>query len=239
MRTPLVSESLAVFKACYGRDIDTVIDVGAQGQTNFLMEAFPGAHHHLFEPVITYHETLAANYRRAGIAHTIVPVAVSDSEGQMHQHLLSEDGSGNVTHSQLLDQPDVARFGSRLVRILPTPVLSLDHWASRTDLGQEVVVKIDVDGIESRIIDGGADTIRRSCLLIVEATLATLVERASRVQALGMRLFDVVGNGYYFDQLQQVDLVFVAQRVVASNVAFRPFEASGHVIWDRWQSWSR
>jgi FkbM family methyltransferase len=238
-RTPLVSECLNVFQACLGAEVDVVLDIGAQAKTSFLMEAFPKAHHHLFEPARQYHDILQSNYAEAGIAHTLVPMAVSDRDGVMHQHLLSEDGSGRLTHSQLLEHPDPVRFGSRLLEIVATPVVSLDHWARDVPLGQHVVVKIDVDGIESRIIEGGQDTIRRCSLLIVEATLATLVERAALVQALGMQLFDIVGNGYYFDQLQQVDLVFVSRRVVGANLAFRPFEKSGVVVWDQWHSWSR
>ena len=110
MRTPSVLECLSVFKAAFAGGIVEVIDVGAQTSTPFLMQSFHDARHHLFEPVVTYHSQLSANYAAAGIEHEIVAAAVSDAPGVMHQHLLSQDGSGRITHSQLLSAPDRVRF---------------------------------------------------------------------------------------------------------------------------------
>ncbi len=236
-RTPSVIEALNVFKTCFGQPVRQVLDIGAQAKTQFLMDAFPQAHHVLFEPVRIYHSMLDANYRAAGISYEIVRSAVSDLPGEMHQHLLSSDLSGKVTHSQLLPTPQPAQFGDRLLEILPTPVVTLDGWAASRPLQDPYVVKIDVDGIEDKIIAGGRNVLSACSLLVVESTLLSLAARVAKLQPYGLRLFDIVGNGYYCDQLQQVDLVFVAERVIGSNIQFRPWDLHGRVIWEHWQQY--
>jgi len=230
-------ECLSVFKAAFAGGIVEVIDVGAQTSTPFLMQSFHDARHHLFEPVVTYHSQLSANYAAAGIEHEIVAAAVSDAPGVMHQHLLSQDGSGRITHSQLLSAPDRVRFGSQLLSIEETPVITLDTWAQGVALRGDYVVKIDVDGLEERIIAGGPQLLGGATLVIVEATLGRLTARLLALQQLGLQPFDIVGNAYYFDQLQQVDVVMVAQRVINANLDLQPWKKSSLVLWDRWQQY--
>jgi FkbM family methyltransferase len=237
LRTPSVTESLDVFKTCFGQPIRQVLDVGAQAKTQFLIDAFGDAHHVLFEPVKIYHSMLEVNYRAAGVSHELVPFALSDSAGLMHQHLLSSDMSGKVTHSQLLPHPAPERFGDRLLEVVPTPVVTLDGWAAGRSLTSPYVVKIDVDGIEDQIIAGGQRVISGCVLMVVEATIATIATRVAKLQSCGLKLFDIVGNGYYFEQLQQVDLVFVSERVVGSNLEFQPWKKHGRVIWEHWQQY--
>jgi len=234
MRSPLVSESLNVFKACLSSPIETVIDVGVQVKTQFLIDAFPDAFHYLFEPVSIYHSHILSNYKESGIRHELIACAVSNESGLMYQHLLSSDESGTVTHSQLLPQAQVEKFGSQLLSIVETPVISLDQWAAGLTLLKPYALKVDVDGLEDLIIAGGANTISQSTLFIVESTLAKVSGRIALVESMGMQLFDIAGNGYYFGQLSQVDLVFVSCKVVQENIAFRPWEKHGKVIWEQW-----
>lgn len=237
MRTPLVSEALNVFKTCFNSPIETVLDVGAQVKTQFLIDAFPNALHYLFEPVEIYHSALASNYRAEGINHELIACAVSDRPGHMYQHLLSSDKSGLVTHSQLLATREEEKFGSKLLDIIETPVVSLDQWATEVTFTSPYVLKIDVDGIEESIIDGGKNVIAQSSLLIIESPLSKISSRINLVESLGMQLFDIAGNGYYFGQLSQVDLIFISNQVVKNNIEFRPWEKYGKVIWEQWQQY--
>jgi FkbM family methyltransferase len=238
MRTPRVSETLGIFKACFNRPIKAVLDVGAQVKTQFLIDAFPNALHYLFEPVEIYHSSLASNYRAAGVNHELIAYAVSDQPGLMYQHLLSSDKSGSVTHSQLLTAREPEKFGSKLLDIIETPVISLDQWATKATLSSPYVLKIDVDGIEELIIEGGKKVIAQSALVIVESPLSKISSRIDLVESLGMQLFDITGNGYYFGQLSQVDLIFISSQVVERNIEFRPWEKHKKiVIWEHWQQY--
>lgn len=236
-RTPRVSECLGIFKTCFNNPIKTVLDVGAQVKTQFLIDAFPNALHYLFEPVEIYHSSLASNYRAAGVNHELIPCAVSDQPGLMYQHLLSSDKSGLVTHSQLLTSREPEKFGSKLLDIIETPVVSLDQWATEITLTSPDVLKIDVDGLEESIIDGGRNVIAQSSILIIESPLSKISSRINLIESLGMQLFDIAGNGYYFGQLSQVDLIFISSQVVKQNIEFRPWEKHGKVIWEQWQQY--
>ncbi len=234
MRTPSIVEALKVFNESYQSQIVSVIDVGVLSGTSFLMSEYKGAKHYLFEPVVPHHRLIREGYHRHHIEYELIGAAVSDESGVMYQHLLSSDLSGSITHSQLLPSKSPEKFGKQLLDVIETPVVTLDEWFGGVGLAQPYLVKIDVDGIEEKIIDGGRSTLSNASLVIVEAPLVNLVERASKLQALGLRLFDIVGNGYYFDQLQQVDLVFINQSIVAENINFRPWEKTGKVMWEKW-----
>lgn len=235
MRKPSPLESMIVFQQCYGKTISTVIDVGVQDRTDFLISAYPKAHHVLFEPAIIYHDLITKNYTKAGISHTLLGSAVSDRSGVMYLHMLSSDLSGHVTHSQLLPNRDPDRFGLKLIDVIEVPVTSLDDWSGGYDLGESYAIKIDVDGIEDKIISGGKKVIAGAALLITEAQLDTLADRIKSLENLGMKLFDIVGNGYYYDVLHQVDLVFISRKLADDNINFQPFKKVGKVIWDKWQ----
>lgn len=201
------------------------------------MSEFRECMHYLFEPVVSYHQPIRDAYSRLGIKHELIGSAVSDQNGLMYQHLLSADYSGKVTHSQLLPNKTPDRFGGKLLNILETPVTTLDSYFDGNNIVGNYIVKIDVDGIEEKIIDGGHRIISKATMVIVEANLANLTSRASRLESLGLRLFDIVGNCYYCDQLQQVDLVFLRASIFSENIDFRPFEKTGKVIWEYWDQY--
>lgn len=234
MRTPSPIEALNVFMECLGEPVESVIDVGVNTDTKCLMHVFRSSHHYLFEPVTDYHDIVRSNYERAGLSYTLIECAVSDRSGIMYQHLLSFDNSGVLTHSKLLTSREPERFGSTLLGIKETPVVTLDQWADGKALGNRYIVKIDVDGVEDQIIEGGTRLISNAALVMVEAHLNKLAARAKRLQELGLRLFDIVGNGYYCDQLQQVDLIFIPEALVERNIHFRPWEKTGGIIWEKW-----
>lgn len=236
MRLPTVVDSLRVFKENFSKQISSVIDIGAQTGTYFLMSEFKNAKHYLFEPVHIYHDILKTNYEKAGISYELFDYAVSDSSGIMYQHWLSIDLSGNVTHSQLLPQKCPEWFGEKLVKIVETKVITLDEWAQNKKVEEPYLVKIDVDGIEEKIIDGGAETLKNATLVIIEAGIPSLVTRAQKLQNLGLILFDICDLCYYFEQFSQCDLVFINKDVVKNNINFRPWEKTGGiVVWEKWE----
>jgi FkbM family methyltransferase len=238
MRTPSVREGLAVIKKYFSEPIDSVIDVGVLSGTDFLMGEFPKAHHYLFEPVVIYHDMIRKAYGSVGIPNTLIGGAVSDTVGTMFQHLLSSDFSGKVTHSQLLPTADAQRFGGQLLEIQETPVVTLDAWAADQNLGKNYIVKIDVDGIEEKVIAGGQKVLSNAAIVVIEAHLLSLTSRARALENLGLKLFDIVGNAYYFDQLQQVDLVFLSSRIINENIDFQPWKKTGRVIWEEWKQFT-
>jgi FkbM family methyltransferase len=229
------SDSLKIISNLLIDKIKTVVDIGVQTQTKCLMDVFPNAFHYLFEPATPYHNGIHQNYSQKGFKYKLIPKAVSDSQGKLYQHLLSNSQSSFVTHSQLLPNIDRSTFGNRLVSIEETDVIALDDFFSSEQISNPYLVKIDVDGIEEKIIDGGKMTLSNAAVIVVESPLVHLSTRLAKLQALNLQLFDICGQGYYMQQLSQVDLIFVSKKIVASNIDFRPWEKSkGCIEWSEW-----
>ncbi|MEM5882400.1 MAG: FkbM family methyltransferase [Candidatus Aenigmatarchaeota archaeon] len=235
MRLPTIFDSLKVFKRYYPERIATVIDGGVQVGTDFLMSEFKEAKHFLFEPVLQYHNSIRENYKRAGISYELLDYAVSNESGKMYLHLISGDHSGKITHSQLLPERSPQKFGEKLIDIVEIRVITLDELARETYLEKPYIVKIDVDGIEEKIIERGQNVLRNASLVITEDGLSNPVTRAKMIENIGFRLFDICNRCYYFDQLSQVDHVLINQEIVKNCIEFRPWEKTGYkVIWDKW-----
>ena len=218
--------------------IKSIVDVGVQTKTSCLMEVFPHAHHYLFEPVTIYHSSIDTNYQNKGISYSLIKKAVSDESGVMFQHLIQTDPAHGVTHSQLLDSRDPGKFGDSLHSIVETEVISLDEWGSGLPLSEPYLIKIDVDGLEDRIIQGGKKLLASADVVMVEAALEKLSMRVAAIERLGFKLFDLVGNGYYCNQLQQVDLIFISSRLSVENLNFQPWKKhGGAILWEEWMQY--
>jgi len=229
MRNSLNIDSIKLLKSLLKQPIEVVVDVGVQYSTPFLMEGYPAAFHHLIEPVTIYHEPIRQNYHKAGIDFNLIEAAAADVDGVLYQHLQCLDVSGVVTHSQLLAAENNSLKG--LLKIVKTPVVTLDALFPSLS---NYLVKIDVDGIEEKIICGGSKTIRNASVVIIEATLGSLSSRTSLLEGLGMRLFDITEMCYYFDQLQQVDLIFVNTSMIRGDMDFQPLVKHNPIVWSEW-----
>lgn len=237
MRYPVMSQSLRLVRQIAPQATQEIVDIGVQVKTDFLMDVFPDRHHHLFEPSTAYHERLQQNYRDAGIDHTLHRMALSDTDGTLYLHETSADGSGRVTHTQIRPERDESmRF---LLRIVEIPTRRLDSVFAEGALRDlSYLVKLDVDGVEEKIIAGGARVLGGASFVVIETSIGRqdLCSRAARLEALGFRIFDLCDNAYYFGQLALVDLVMINNRLRASELRFRPWEyTGGKVVWDKWQ----
>ncbi len=230
MRQPTNSASLSLLKSLLKTNISYVIDVGVQYGTPFLMDELPDTFHYLIEPVQLYHESIITNYTNLGIPFELIKAAASDTEGVLNQHMQCLDGSGKITHSQLLENKITSMEG--LVEIVQTPVITLDNHFTKID---KYIVKIDVDGIEEKIIQGGINTIKNALVVFLESPLTKISSRVKILETLGMRLFDITDICYYHNQLQQVDLVFVNSNIIHSNLDFHPFKKFEKIDWSEWE----
>jgi len=236
-RYPVLQHCLQVIRGISPGSVEQIIDVGVQRKTEFLMDVFPDKHHQLFEPVSTYHADLEANYRAKFIPYTLHKVALTNQKGSLFLHNTSNDGSGRVTHSQIRTSKDEnMKF---LVNIEEIEASTLDDYFPAGTLPPlSYLIKMDVDGVEELIIEGGQAVIRDASFVIIETSIGRrdLCSRAALLEKLGFRIFDICDNAYYFGQLALVDLVMINDRVRSAQIKFRPWEYSeGKVIWSKWQ----
>lgn len=236
-RYPVLTHCLDFCRSVSPDSFEEIIDIGVQYGTSFLMDTFPGSVHHLFEPVVSYHDMMRKNYESHGIDFFLYPLAIGGESQELYLHQLSSDESGKITHSEVLPRRDENR--PRLHSILPVECWRLDDIelvGDRRDLSY--CVKMDVDGIEEQIIEGGKDTLRSSSFVVLEASVQrnNVSRRILLMEDLGFRLFDICDNAYYFNQLSCMDLVFINERVRSQELKFRPWDyAKGKVFWEHWQ----
>lgn len=202
-----------------GVPVGTVLDVGAQQETAELRAAFPDKRHLLFEPAVEFHEALERNY--ATVDHSIVPVALCDADGVGRLSKVSLDGS-NLSHTSLA--PPAYPGPTEDV-----PMARLDTFMRTQDCPTPYLLKVDVDGWELAVLRGAEGIWADIACIILEAPVESLLERMTFVMSRGFKLFDIVDHCYYHDMLSQVDLVFVAERLM-DNPHLRPWETKSFLM---------
>ena len=205
-----------------GIEIGTILDVGAHEQTAELRVAFPDKRHVLFEPVVEFHEALRRNY--AALDYLLVPGALADEDGQGLLRKAAIDG-GTVSHSSL-----VASADGGPVDVVPR--MRLDTFMKSQDCPKPYLLKVDVDGFEIPILRGAEGIWQDIACIIVEAPVDSFFERMNFVMSRGFKLFDIVDHCYYHDMLSQVDLAFVADRLM-ENPNLRPWQTKPFA-WRHW-----
>lgn len=163
--------------------IKTVIDVGAS-KGSFSAEfhgIFPKAQIFAFEPLPDCFALVQK--RMAGIASfQAFNIALGDVAGSVTMHRSSYSGSSSLREMGALHKdlfPVTA--GQREVAV---SVDTLDHALSGFNLQEPMLVKIDVQGFEDKVMDGGMDVLKRAKIVLVETSFYELYK--------GQPLFDGV-----------------------------------------------
>jgi FkbM family methyltransferase len=174
--------------------IGTVLDIGANvGQSaDRFRHILPDAQIYSFEPVKDCYDQLAARFRGdARFRAFHCALGESDSTAVIHR-------SAHRMASSLLEQSD------RLKRSWPKApsveaenitVRALDDMAATIDMAPNILIKIDVEGYEDRVIRGGQKTIASAKVILMEMCFQELYE--------GQLLFD----GLY-DLLRPIGFTF-------------------------------
>ena len=149
----------SMFAACARRRGGEVLDVGANtGFYSLLAVAAAGARVHAFEPYPPVGELLRANVdlNRAADRMTIVDEAVSDRDGDTRLFIPVDDHGDIETSCSL--KPD---FKELIHDAVDVPVTTLDRYVGSARVGEVGVLKIDVEGLEARVLRGAAQLVDR------------------------------------------------------------------------------
>jgi FkbM family methyltransferase len=197
-RAPIKRQTLSVLRA-RGVPVQTVIDVGVLSGTPELLEAYPDRMHLLFEPVAEFAASIAQVYRN--VRHKLLQVAVSDCSGETPLLTTSIISGLTISHSYMTD---IAEESSRVVQ-----KVSLDDYLRANPADGPYLLKIDIDGYEMKVLQGAAETLKQTSIVIIETTAFDLVERVGFLNHAGFRLFDLTEPCYYDDGFWQCDAVLV------------------------------
>ena len=188
-----------------GVPINSVLDVGVQYETRSLRVLFKNIKQLLIEPIVEYNDQMSKTYKNSGVDFEILNVAASNKSGTFFLETSSVGSTDKVTHARMTE-----KTAGPNVRAIPFQ--TLDEILAERDLPTPHLLKIDVDGAESSIIEGARRVLGVCSVVIVEAHVRNVVERTTMLVKSGFQLFDVCDLCYYDDRLSQVDLIFINTR---------------------------
>jgi FkbM family methyltransferase len=195
------------FLGLSGRRFDSILDVGANdgGFAKSIVGMFPGVALHCFEPLPGPAQALRRWAVDRGFAQiTVHEVGLSDHEGQAE---LIEHVNHSTSSSLLQATPEAralfpftARTETRRIELT-----TLDAWAARQPraLGRSLL-KLDVQGLEDRVLRGARLTMSSVDACIVEVSIARLYEGQAEFVTLVNALKDC-GLAYYGNLEQHYD----------------------------------
>jgi FkbM family methyltransferase len=158
----------------------TILDVGAnEGQfASYLAKFFPKARFYCFEPLPSVFARLAA-WARSERELQVTPINCAlgseRTNARMHYHVDHPSSSSFLNATAL--HRSIAPFSSREEEVT-VPVTTLDDLVNEgtVRVAPEILIKLDVQGFEARVIAGGRETFRQARACIVEVCLDALFE---------------------------------------------------------------
>jgi FkbM family methyltransferase len=214
---PTKLESLQLLRQ-KGLPVATVLDVGVHQQTPELIRVYPDVRHILVEPAIEFHDSIRVNY--AGIDHVLVPKACGEFEGAAFLNIYDITGFGGITHTTITDHPSSPHYRQIDITTLNSLILM---FAPKGD----ILLKVDVDGVELKILKGAGACLQKCSCVVVEAALSIdnnlFFDRVQYMREQGFELWDIVDFCYYKDCLSQVDAVFVRHDIKANLLQLNPW----------------
>jgi FkbM family methyltransferase len=153
--------------------IKTIIDIGAS-KGSFSAEfhgIFPDAHIYAFEPLLDCFALVQKRMLGVERFHAF-NIALGDSSGSSMMHRSSYSGSSSLREMGSLHKnlfPVTA--GQREVGVV---VDTLDHALHGHSLQEPILVKIDVQGFEDKVIAGGVGILSRTSIVLVETSFYEL-----------------------------------------------------------------
>ena len=187
----------------------TVIDVGAAYGTRSLWEAFPSARHILIEPLEEHKPALDDLAKRFPNMEYIIAAATKKSGSitiNVHRDL---DG----TSLYLEDEDSNVNGVTRVV-----PAVTLDEVSKGRKLEGPYLIKLDVQGAELDVLQGGAETLRDTEYIILETVLfqffvngPQIFDAITFMREKGFVVYDIFDLYYrpLDGAMSQVDIAFV------------------------------
>ncbi len=191
------------------RPIGIILDIGAnEGQFSRRMNRlFPNAQIYAFEPLPAALAQLNPWAQRQGGRVRVLDVALGETHGkvEMQQHLYFSASSSMLSTTALGETLYPIMAKQQSVAVVQVPLDEAIAQLAPLPPG-DLLIKLDVQGYEDRVIQGGEQTFRRAAACIVEISLDTLYDGQATFQQIFKLLSDL---GYRYsgnlDQVQAKD----------------------------------
>ena len=154
----------------------TVLDIGANigSFSQTISQLIPGVQIHAFEPIPEAYNQMVERMQAYPHfkAHNC---GLGNQDGHIDFHL-----NQSATSSSFLPQSqshrDAFPHTSHGTKIMQVKIARLDDLISENDLALPMMAKIDVQGYEREVLDGGHQTIRNAELILIETSFVELYE---------------------------------------------------------------
>jgi len=174
---------------------NTVLDIGANdGQfAEDIFRAFPGVTVYAFEPITECYERLLLLREKQPTLRPI-QLALSDHDGEVDFWLSRFRDSSSI--QEMMPAHTEAWPHTEIETKIRVPVARLDSIASELDLQPPIFAKLDVQGHELAVINGGRETLSRCQRIMLECNFAPLYQ----AQPSFTQLYDELhALGFLFD----------------------------------------
>ncbi len=171
--------------------ISTVLDIGANvGQfAKMISLACPGLKTlHSFEPLAECHAPLGRALS-GDPRHVVHSFGFGDKDEKVRINRADFTPCSSLLRPKELlirDHPGAGRIKEETIELR-----TLDNWASETNLNAELLIKIDVQGYEDRVISGGRNTLRSARFVLIEVPFVQLYENQPLFHDIYMMLHDL------------------------------------------------
>lgn len=155
--------------------VSTLLDLGANDGAYgaFIARYHRVRHAYFFEPQPQYAEQLRAVASAIGHAE-VFQMALGDAEGEAELYSMAHPPSSSLLPPERAALREFPQHEvQRRVRV---PVRCLDSVLADRTLEQDVFIKMDVQGVEDRVIRGGRSTFRRARVALVEMSFVPLFD---------------------------------------------------------------
>lgn len=178
--------------------IKTVIDVGANaGQfAKMISSVFPNAQIYCFEPLPEPFTKLKKWAESGGGRINIFNIALGDSEGELEM-LSHLDHSPSSSFLKTTETCEMIYPFTQKQSGLKVKLTTLDKASSQfsNSFTSDILIKLDVQGYEDRVIKGGFETFRKARACILEVNLDLLYENQANFHEILSLLY---GLGYRY-----------------------------------------
>jgi len=181
--------------------IRTVLDIGANtGQFSHTVHALlPDATIYAFEPQADCFEAIQQGFMSSPNLH-VIQTAIGDDDGEITFHTNNFSQSSSVL--KLTDLHKEAFPWATESGEIQVPIRRLDSLQTELDLTSSILVKIDVQGYEDRVLLGGGEVIHKAEIVLIETAFEPLYQGEASFSVV----YDLmIGYGFrYAGNLDQI-----------------------------------
>ena len=206
-------------------DIRVIFDVGANigSVTLAAARSFPNAHIYSFEPVSTTYKRLCENLSDYGDRITTYNFGFFNVSKRLDVHITSFHGANSIL-DQSQDYKINAHSHIKEIGTENIEVYTMDSFVSSNNIDKIDIVKIDVEGVEKEVIEGGRETFKNKVdNVFIELSFlrrnresAYWVEICKLLYDLGFMLINVYDVARYIENgmqyVAQMDAFFAKQK---------------------------